>query len=97
MISNPSATVTCKNTAAQPRNIPTAEMLPVIVPYDKASLSATPAEQEMCCQNADTKLKIAASVAKASAVFDTMRLGNGLTSRALPELPSASSCQPGKV
>jgi hypothetical protein len=50
----------------------------------------------VCCHSTDTSTKMDAMKMMASAICDTGRLGNGLTSRSEPELLD-SSCQPGKV
>ena len=54
------------------------------------------ATDAVCCHRTDTRTNIDAMKIIASAICETGREGNGLTSRSDPE-SSASSCQPGKV
>ena len=54
------------------------------------------ATDAVCCQRTETRTKIEAMNMIASAIWETGREGNGLTSRSLP-LTSSSSCHPGKV
>ena len=54
------------------------------------------ATEAVCCHSTETSTKTEAMKMMASAICDTGREGNGLTSRSEPSL-SSSSCQPGKV
>lgn len=54
------------------------------------------ATDAVCCHRTETRTKIEAINMIASAICETGRDGNGLTSRSSP-LSSASSCQPGNV
>jgi hypothetical protein len=54
------------------------------------------ATDAVCCHKTDTSTKIEAMKIIASAIWETGREGNGLTSLSEP-CASSSSCHPGKV
>lgn len=93
---NPKATTNKNSTLIQ---LSTATVVPVPTstdPYRRASAVAPAAATAMCCHAIAMKVPNDAAVEHNSAKKDMARLGNGLTSLALP-FESSSSCQPGKV
>ena len=66
------------------------------LPFPKSWAMIEAATEAVCCHKTDTRMKIDAMKMMARAIWETGRLGKGLTSRSEPSL-SSSSCQPGKV
>jgi hypothetical protein len=66
------------------------------LPFPRSCAMIEAATEAVCCQRTETSTKIEAMKIIASAIWETGRDGNGLTSRSLP-WESSSSCQPGKV
>jgi hypothetical protein len=65
-------------------------------PLPKSSAITEAATDAVCCHRTETSTKIDAMKMMASAICETGREGNGLTSRSEPS-ESVSSCHPGKV
>lgn len=65
-------------------------------PFPKSCAMTEAATEAVCCQSTETRTKMEAMKMMARAIWETGRLGKGLTSRSEPSL-SSSSCQPGKV
>ncbi len=66
------------------------------LPLPKSWAMMEAATDAVCCQRTETSTNIDAMNIMASAIWETGRDGNGLTSRSLPAA-SSSSCHPGKV
>lgn len=65
-------------------------------PFPKSCAMTDAATDAVCCQRTETRTKMEAMKMMASAICETGREGNGLTSRSDPS-ESSSSCHPGKV
>lgn len=65
-------------------------------PLPKSWAITDAATEAVCCHSTDTSTKMDAMKMMASAICETGRDGNGLTSRSEPS-ESSSSCHPGKV
>jgi len=66
------------------------------LPLPKSWAMIEAATDAVCCQRTETSTNIDAMKMMASAIWETGREGNGLTSRSLPAA-SSSSCHPGNV
>lgn len=65
-------------------------------PLPKSWAMTLAATEAVCCQRTETRMKMDEMKMMARAIWETGRLGKGLTSRSEPS-ESSVSCQPGKV
>lgn len=79
-----------------PRTIAVVPTPDLTLPFPRSCAMIEAATDAVCCHSTDTRTKTEAMKMMASAICETGREGNGLTSRSEPA-SSASSCQPGKV
>lgn len=96
MTSRPMVTMMSRVKENQPRTMALVPTPARTAPLPKSSAMVLAATEAVCCHRTETSTKMDAMKMMARAIWETGRLGKGLTSRSEPKEPS-SSCQPGKV
>ena len=94
--SNPIVTMISNEKPIQPSTIAAVPTPLWTLPFPRSCAIVLAATEAVCCQRTLTRTNTEATKIKASAICETGRDGNGLTSRSEPR-SSVSSCQPGKV
>lgn len=96
MTSRPIVTMMSSVNENQPMTIALVPTPLLTDPLPKSCAMTDAATDAVCCHSTETNTKMDETKMMASAIWETGREGNGLTSRSEPT-ESSSSCHPGKV